>query len=70
MTLFFVREDVSIQPDMFGPAAWAVADDTDAVHAICVSRDVAVVVAHALQLLADLRITPQDARERIVAARS
>lgn len=69
MTLFFVREDVSIQPDMFGPA-WLVYDDADAVHAICATRDVAVVVAYALQTLADLRITPQDARERIVAARS
>lgn len=68
MRLFFVREDVSIQPEMFGPA-WLVYDDQDAVLALCANRDVATILAHALQTLADLNVTPQDARERIVTAR-
>ena len=68
MTLFFVRETVSIEPDMFGPA-WLVYDDEDAVHAMCAYRAVATILAHALQTLVDLDVTPQDARERIVTAR-
>lgn len=68
MRLFFVREDVSIQPEMFGPA-WLVYDDQDAVLALCANRDVATILAHALQTLVDLNVTPQDARERIVTAR-
>lgn len=68
MRRFFVREGLSIDPDMFGPA-WLVYDNQDAVLAICATRDVATILAHALQTLVDLNVTPQDARERIVAAR-
>ena len=53
---------------MFGPA-WLVYDNQDAVLAVCATRDVATILAHALQTLVDLNVTPQDARERIVAAR-
>ena len=68
MRRFFVREGLSIDPELFGPV-WLVYDNHDAVLGICANRDVAIILAHALQTLVDLNVTPQDARERIVTAR-